>query len=136
VTAFATIEELTERFPRALTAAETAQAPTMLDDASFLLATRVVGLQEAIDNGDETLAMAAMLTVVAMVRRALLAQAASESVNPGVDSVAQTFGPYSSSIKYRSNEGALFLYPNELDYLLALIRGDMAEAVSMRSPGL
>jgi hypothetical protein len=134
--AYATLQELTDRFPRALTAAETAQAPTMLDDASFLLSVKVPGLQEAIDGGDETITTAAMLLTVAMVKRALLAQAASQTVNPAIDSLAQTFGPYSSSVKYRSPGGDLYLYDNELEYLLALLRGDMADAVSMRSPGL
>lgn len=136
MTAYATLQELTERFPRALTVPEAAQAPTMLDDASFLLSVRAPGLQEAIDGGDETITHAAMLLTVAMVRRALLAQAASQTVNPGMDSLSQTFGPYSSSIKYRSDDGNLFLYGSELEYLLGLLRGDMSEAVSVRSRGL
>ena len=134
--AFATLQDLIDRFPRALEAAETAQAPLMLDDASFLLSIRVPGLQEAVDGGDENITYAAMLVTVAMVKRALLAQAASQTVNPAVDSLAQTFGPYSSSIKYRSDGGNLYLYDSELEYLLALLRGDVSQAVSMRSPGL
>lgn len=132
--AYATTAELQARFPRTLTAAELAQAETMLEDASFLLATKVPGLQEAVDD-DAVIAQAAMLLTVAMVRRALLAQAAQQTVNPMVEQVAQGFGPYSSSIRYRTTGGDLWLYPNELEYLLGLLRGDNATAVSMRSPG-
>lgn len=134
--AYADLDDLTARFPRALTAAETAQAPTMLDDATFLLSVRAPGLQEAVDSGDATITQAAMPLTVSMVRRALLAQAASETVNPAVEQYAQTFGPYSSSIKYRSPGGDLYLYASEWEYLMGLIRGDMAEAVSVRSSGL
>jgi Phage protein Gp19/Gp15/Gp42 len=125
------------RFPRALTAAETAQAETMLEDASFLLSVQAgPGLDHAIEGGDEVITQAAMLLTVAMVRRALLAQAAQQTVHPGVDQISQTFGPYSSSVKYRSDDGSLWLYPSELNYLLGLLSGSSAAAVSFRSPGL
>jgi Phage protein Gp19/Gp15/Gp42 len=135
VTPYADTDDLAERFPRALTAAETAQAETMLDDASFLLATKVPGLDAAVQGGDEVIAHAAMLTVVAMTRRSLLAQAAQQNV-PGVDQISQTFGPYSTSVKYSTDSGNLWLLGNEFDYLVGLIGGDMSAAVSMRSPGL
>jgi hypothetical protein len=134
--AYATIDDLQARFPRDLTSEEHDRVPTMLDDASFMLSVRAPGLQAAIDEDDETITTAAMLLVVAMVKRALLAQAAQQTVNPAVDSVAETWGTYSQSVKYRSNDGNLFLYGSELEYLLGLIRGVMAQAVSMRSPGL
>lgn len=136
MTDYATMQDLTDRFPRALTAPEAAQAPLMLEDASFLLSVRAPGVQAAVDAGDETITHAAMLLTVAMVRRALLAQAASQTVNPGLESLAQTFGPYSSSVKYRSDDGNLFLYDSELEYLRGLLRGDISAAVSIRSRGL
>jgi Phage protein Gp19/Gp15/Gp42 len=136
VTPYAIIDDLTARFPRALTAAETAAVPVMLEDASFLLSIKAEGLQEAIDGGDEAITYAAMLLTVAMVKRALLAQAAQQTGVPNVDQITQSFGPYASSVKYRSDNGNLFLYGSELDSLLGLLRGDTAEAVSIRSPGL
>lgn len=136
MTLYATMDDLVARFPRALTDAETTQAEeVMLADASFLLSIRIPGLQEAIDKGDETITHEAMLLTVAMVRRALLTQAAQQTVNPGVDQVSQTFGPYSSSVKYRSSDGNLWLYASEFEDLLALLRDDTAAAVSMRSRG-
>ena len=107
----------------------------MLEDASFLLATRVPGLQAAIDGGDLVIANAAMLATVNMVGRALLNRSAQQSGQPGVDQVSQQFGPYSSTVKYRSDSGDLYLYASEWDYLLRLVGGDMSAAVSMRSPG-
>ena len=78
-----TIDDLVpDRFPRALTAAETAAVPTMLEDASFLLSTKVPGLQAAVDGGDEAVTYAAMLLVVTMVKRSLLASAAQQTANP------------------------------------------------------
>jgi hypothetical protein len=77
-----------------------------------------------------------MLLVVAMVKRALLAQAAQQVVNPAVDSVSETWGTYSQSVRYRAPGGYLYLYDRELDDLLGLLRGNRADAVSMRSPGL
>jgi Phage protein Gp19/Gp15/Gp42 len=136
VTPYATIDDLTARFPRALTAAETAAVPIMLEDASFLLSMKVPGLQEAIDGGDETITHEALLLTVAMVSRALVARAAQQTGVPNVDQISQAFGPYSSSIKYRSDNGNLQLYTSEFEDLMALLRGDAAAAVSMRSPGL
>jgi len=137
VTPYATIEDLTTpgRFPRALTAEETAAVPTMLEDASFLLSIKVPDLQAAIDNGDEEVIHAAMLLVVTMVKRSLLAQEAQQTVSVGTEQVSQTFGPYSTSVKYSSDSGNLWLRDNELESLLALLRGDTAIAVSYRSPG-
>jgi hypothetical protein len=137
VTPYADIGDLTApgRFPRALTSAETAAAPTMLEDASFWLSVWVPGLAEAVEGGDAVLTEAAMLTTVAMVRRSLLATAAQQTASPGVDQISQQFGPYSSTVKYRSDDGNLWLYTRELDTLLGLLRGDTAAAVSMRSPG-
>jgi hypothetical protein len=133
--AYATVDDLAARFPRALTSAEEAAAEIMLEDASFLLSIRVPGLQAAVDSEDEVITNAAMLTTVAMVKRALLSQAAQQTGQPGVDQVSQQFGPYSSTVKYRSDSGDLYLYASELDYLLGLLRDDPATAVSMRSPG-
>jgi hypothetical protein len=149
VTPYATIDDLTARFPRALTAAETAAVPVMLEDASFLLSVKAApfDLQAAVQGGAlpielpgsisvESIAYAAMLLTVAMVKRALLAQAAQQTGTPNVDQLTQAFGPYTSSVKYRSDNGNLFLYDSELESLLGLLRGDVAEAVSIRSPGL
>ena len=133
---YADIDDLVpDRFPRALTPAETARVPTMMDDASFLLATRVPGLDAAIEGGDEVITHAAMLQTVAMVRRSLLAQAAQQTMDPGVDQVSQQFGPYSQTVKYRSDSGSLWMYNAEWDYLAGLVGGDVSAAVSMRSPG-
>ncbi len=108
----------------------------MLDDASFLLSVKAPGLQAAVDGGDPVITQAAMITTVVMVKRALLAQAAQQTNTPGVDQVSQQFGPYSTSVKYRSDDGGLWLYASELDALLGLLRGDTSAAVSMRSAGL
>jgi hypothetical protein len=136
MTPYATIDDLVpDRFPRALTATETAQVPTMMDDASFLLATKVPGLDAAIEGGDAVIAHAAMLQTVAMVKRALLAQAAQQTVDPAIESIAENWGPYGHNVKYRSDSGNLWLSTGEWDYLLGLLRGDVSQAVSMRSPG-
>jgi hypothetical protein len=132
---YATIDDLLARFPRALTGPEAAQAEVMLDDASFLLSINTPGLQAAIDGGNENVTHEAMLLTVVMVRRSLLAQAAQQSVNPGVDQVSEAWGPYSRSVKYKTDSGNLWLYDREWESLLALLRGDTAAAVSMRSPG-
>jgi len=135
--AYATLDDLLVpgRFPRDLTGSEINQVETMMDDASFLLSVRAPGLQAAIDSGNEVITHAAMLMVVAMVRRALLAQAAQQTVDPAVDQASEAWGPFSRSIKYRSDSGTVFLYDSELEYLLGLLRGDVSEAVSMRSKG-
>jgi Phage protein Gp19/Gp15/Gp42 len=133
---YATVNDLIpERFPRALTATETAQVGTMFEDASFLLSIHAPGLQAAIDGGDEQITYAAMLLTVAMVKRALIAQAAQVTASPMADQITEAWGPYSQSIKYKTDNGNLFLYDSELDWLLGLLRGDVAEAVSVRSPG-
>lgn len=133
---YATIDDLTARFGRPLTPAEQAQAEVMLDDASFLLSLKAPGLDAAVDSGDVVITNAAMLAVVAMTKRALLAQAAQQTNQPNVEQVSQAFGPYSSSVKYRTEDGNLFLYASELEAVLAILRGDNAAAVSMRAPGL
>jgi hypothetical protein len=135
-TPYATLDDLAARFPRELTSAEQDQAEVLLADASFLLSVQAPGLPAAIAGGDEAIVTAAMLLTVTMVKRALLAQAAQQTVNPAADQITQAWGPYSQSIKYRSPGGNLYLYDSELEYLLALLRHDVAEAVSMRSPGL
>jgi hypothetical protein len=134
VTPYATIDDLEIRSPRTLTAAETDQVEVMLQDASFLLSVRVPGLQEAVESGDDV-AYAAMVTTTAMVTRALLAQAAQQDAAPSVASVTQTYGPYTSSVSYRPDNGGLFLYDRELEYLGGLVGGNVAAAVSIRSPG-
>jgi hypothetical protein len=140
---YATVTDLTApgRFPRALTEAELASAPTMLADASFLLSVKVPGLAAAVTAEAETgedgpITQAAMLMTVAMVRRALLAQASQQNTNPAVDSLSEAWGPFNRSIKYRSDDGNLYLYDREVEYLEDLLRGSNAEAVSMRSRGL
>ena len=132
--AYADLDDLTARFPRALTPAEIAQAEIMLEDASFILSVKVPGLDEAVANGEQPVTQAAMLLTVTMVRRALLAQAAGQTINPAIDSVSEAFGPYTSSIKYRGVGGELYLYDAELQYLLGMMGTE--PAVSMRSPGL
>jgi hypothetical protein len=136
MTVYANIDDLTARFPRALTPAETAAVPIMLDDASFLLSVKAPGLQDAIDAGNAVVVQAAMLLTVAMVSRLLESRAMSATALPNVDQMTQAYGPYTSSIKYRDNGSSLFLYSGELEYLLGLIRGNPAASVSMRSPGL
>lgn len=133
---YATVDDLTARFPRDLTGVESDQVDTMLQDASFLLSVKAVGLQAAIDGGDQTIITAAMMLTVAMVKRALLAQAAQLDVNPAIDQMSEAWGTFSQSVKFRTDNCNLYLYDSELDYLLGLLRGSQAEAVSMRSPGL
>ena len=133
--AFATVDDLAVRFPRALTSAEEEAAEVMLDDASFLLSIEVPGLSAAVDGGNEDVTEAALLFTVAAVKRTMLAQAAQAAVNPALDQVAQTFGPYSSSIKYKNNGGNLYWYPNEIEALIALLGGESRQAISIRSPG-
>ena len=107
----------------------------MLDDASFLLATNVPGLDAAIEGGNAMVEHAAMLTVVTMVRRSLLAQEAQQTANPMVDQVSEAWGPYSQSVKYRSDSGNVWLSGKEWDYLSGLVSGNVSAAVSIRSPG-
>lgn len=124
---YAVIGDLTARFPRALSPAETARAETLLDDSSFWLSVWAPGLDASISGGDPDTTQAAMLLVVAMVRRALL--------DPGTESrQSETAGLY--TVRYRNPEGNLFVYGRELDSILTLLTGDRAQAVSMRSPGL
>lgn len=130
---YAELQDLEDRFPRDLTDAETEEVPTLLEDASFWLSVWVPGLDTAITTGDETAAEAAKLLVVAMVKRALTAQAADL---PGVQSITNSGGPYNQSITYRNPEGNLYLYANELESITSLLRSSRAGAVSMRSPGL
>ncbi|MFV8317120.1 Gp19/Gp15/Gp42 family protein [Mycobacterium sp. 23] len=126
---YAELADLTARFPRDLTSAEADRAPTLLGDASFWLGVWVPGLAEAVAS-DEQVAEAAKLLVVAMVKRALLAQIPD---NPGVQSITQGAGPYNQSVTYRNPEGNLYLYAGELDSITRLLR---PSAVSLRSPGL
>jgi hypothetical protein len=101
-----------------------------------MLSILAPGVATAVADGNEAVTYAAMLATVTMVKRTLLAQAAQQTLNPGVDQVSQTFGPYSSSVKYSSNGGSLWLSDGELKYLLELLGGENRYAVSMRSPGL
>lgn len=122
---YAELGDLEDRFPRALTDQELSQAETLLNDASFWLGVWVPGLGDVV--ADEPFATAAKLLVVAMVRRALL--------TPGTEGAeSESAGVY--SVKYRNPEGNLFLYSRELDNIASLLRGNRADAVSMRSPGL
>jgi hypothetical protein len=129
VTAYAELEDLTDRFPRDLTTAEAERAPILLADASFWLGVWVPGLAAAVET-DEQVAEAAKLLVVAMVKRALLSQIPD---NPGVQSITQGAGPYNQAVTYRNPEGNLYLYGSELESIGNLLQ---PSAVSMRSPGL
>lgn len=133
MTQYAELEDLVARFPRDLTSVEEDAAPTLLADASFWLGVWVPGLEDSIQGGDEQLAQAAKLLVVAMVKRSLLAQVPD---NPGVASTTNTAGPYSQAVTYRNPEGNLYLYGRELEDISSLLRSTRADAVSMRSPGL
>lgn len=129
---YAELGDLTDRFPRELTSAEADRAPILLSDASFWLGVWVPGLAAATETDDQV-REAAKLLVVAMVKRALLAQVPE---NPGVQSITQGAGPYNQSITYRNPEGKLYLYAAELDSLSGLLVPSVPSAVSMRSPGL
>lgn len=126
MTVYATIDDLTDRFPRDLTDAET--VPTLLSDASLWLSVWVPGLDVAVTGGDPVLTEAAKLLVVAMVRRNLL----QPQVEDNVTSVVT--GPF--QVVYRAPDGNLYLYDRELNDITGLLRSSRADAVSMRSPGL
>ena len=128
-TPYASLDDLAERFPRALTSAEEERAETLLGDASFWLGVWVPGLAES---ADVTVRAAAKLIVVEMVKRALVAQDRPD----GAESLSLTAGIYAQSIRFRNPDGNLFLYGRELDDLEGLLRGSRASAVSIRSPGL
>ena len=72
---------------------------------------------------------------VSMISPVAAAQAAQQTIDPAVEQVSQQFGPYSSTVKYRSDSGSLWMYNAEWDYLAGLVGGDVSAAVSMRSPG-
>jgi hypothetical protein len=129
VTVYATTDDLAARW-RELTGAETDKAETLLVDASFWLDQWAPGLSGT-DN--EAALTAAKLLVVAIVRRALIAQTAEL---PGVQSTAESWGSYNQSVTYRNPEGNLYLYGTELEGLLGILRGSNTAAVSLRSPGL
>lgn len=129
MTVYATTADLEARW-RALTTEETTKAETLLVDASFWLDQWAPGLSTTTSEDALT---AAKLLVVAMVRRAMIAQAADL---PGVQSTTEGWGPYNQSVTYRNPEGNLYLYGTELETLMGLLRGNTAAAVSMRSPGL
>lgn len=120
------------RFPRALTEAEGDRAALLLQDASFWLNVWVPGLEAAVDTGNEQVATAAKLLVVAMVRRALLAP----SLDDGVQSQNLVAGQFQHNVVYRNPDGNLYLYAKELAALEGLLRANPADAVSMMSPGL
>ena len=124
--AFANVDDLAARFPRALTPAEEEQAEILLEDASFLLSIEAPDVVAAVDGGDENVTYAAMLLVVAMVKRALQAQAAQQTITPGVEQVSETWGPYSQSVRFKSRWRQSVAVPSEIEYLLALLRGDNA----------
>jgi hypothetical protein len=133
VTTYAELDDLTARFPRDLTDAEEEAAPTLLADASFWLGVWVPGLDEAINADNETLAQAAKLLVVSMVKRSLLSQVAE---NPGVQSTTESWGSYNQAVTFRNPEGNLYLYGSELTSITDLLWPNQSQAVSMRSPGL
>lgn len=129
MTVFATVDDLTARYTGTV---DPDTAETLLEDASFWLGVWVPGLDTAVTTSSDV-ATAAMLLVVAMVKRALTAQAADV---PGVQSITNSAGPYNQSVTYRNPEGNLYLYANELESITSLLRSSRAAAVSMRSPGL
>lgn len=129
MTVFATVDDLTARYTGTV---DPDTAATLLEDASFWLGVWVPGLDTAVTTSSDV-ATAAMLLVVAMVKRALTAQAADL---PGVQSITNSAGPYNQSVTYRNPEGNLYLYANELEAITSLLRSSRAAAVSMRSPGL
>lgn len=132
-TPYAELQDLEDRFPRALTSDEQTRAGTLLADASFWLGVWVPGLDTAVTGGNEQVTEAAKLLVVAMAKRALVAQAVDV---PGVQSITNSGGPFNQSITYHNPEGNLYLYANELESITSLLRSTRAAAVSMRSPGL
>jgi hypothetical protein len=136
VTPYAVLADLEARFPRDLTADEEDRAGTLLADASFWLGVWVPGLAEAIAGGDETAQEAAKLVVVNMVKRSILAEAASLEADPSIESITEGAGIYNRAIRYRSPDGNLWISSRELEDLLALLMVNRAAAVSMRSPGL
>lgn len=136
MTPYAELSDLTDRFPRELTSDEETRAETLLVDASFWLGVWVPGLAEAIAGGDETAQEAAKLVVVNMVKRSILAEAASLESDPSIESITEGAGIYNRAIRYRSPDGNLWISLRELDDLLALLMPNRATAVSMRSPGL
>lgn len=129
MTAYATLADLEARYTGQI---DSDTAETLLDDASFWLGVWVPGLDAAVTTSSDV-ATAAKLLVVAMVKRALAAQAVDV---PGVQSITNSGGPYNQSITYRNPEGNLYLYANELESITSLLRSSRASAVSMRSPGL
>ena len=134
-TSYADLVDLQERFPRDLTADEESRAETLLEDASFWLGVWVPGLLEVIDS-NEQVAQAAKLVVVSMVKRSILAEAASLEADPSVESITEGAGMYNRAIRYRSPDGNLWISSRELEDLLALLMSNRASAVSMRSRGL
>lgn len=134
-TPYAELEDLQGRFPRDLTASEESRAETLLEDASFWLGVWVPGLLEVIDS-NEQVAQAAKLVVVSMVKRSILAEAASLEADPSVESITEGAGIYNRAIRYRSPDGNLWISSRELEDLLALLMSNRASAVSMRSRGL
>lgn len=132
MTTYAEPEDLTARFPRALTGPETTQLPILLEDASFWLGVWVPGLNDAVATNAQV-AQAAKLTVVSMVKRSLLS---SLPEIPAAESMNEVAGPFQRQITFRNPEGNLFLYNRELESLLALLRPYKGDAVSMPAPGL
>lgn len=128
MTVYATLQDLTDRFPRELTDAEMMLAPTLLEDASFWLSVWVPDLDAAVVGGNGAVTTSAKLLVVAMVRRNLLQPQVEDNVTQVVT------GPF--QVLYRAPDGNLYLYARELEDITGLLRSSRASAVSMRSPGL
>jgi hypothetical protein len=132
VTTYAEPDDLVTRFPRELTDDEETRAETLLEDASFWLGVWVPGLDGAITGGNEQVAQAAKLLVVAMVRRNLLIPA----MDDGVSSSTQIVGPFQNVVAYRNPDGNLYLYSKELDAIRGLMRSNQSDAISVTAPGL
>lgn len=132
MTTYAEPDDLATRFPRELTDDEETRAETLLEDASFWLGVWVPGLGDAITSGNDQVAQAAKLLVVAMVRRNLL----TPLMDDGVSSTTQVVGPFQNVVAYRNPDGNLYLYSKELDAIRGLMRSNQSDAISVTAPGL
>lgn len=118
---FATHEELSARWPSLV--ADPARAQALLEDAAVWLRVWYPAIPEP-----PTGALSDVLKLVSlqMVRRALR----SESYD-GRESMSETAGPYSVSVKLSNPDGNLFLTAQERDGLEALL-GAKASRVKAR----
>lgn len=123
-------DDFIPRYPQTLTDDEKDRAILLLEDASFWLNVWVPGLDAAVA-GDEQIATAAKLLVVAMVKREMLDPFVAPETS-GLES--ETIGPFTRT--YRGFEGQRYAYDQELAEMIDLLRPNRADAVAIRSPGL